>query len=466
MKSTTIVAAGGQSAEAATKIPEPVAVAADDLGATLPLGAAMADNLAYVWAALRSQGWDGPAGAAVINAVTADLPRRHTRQELEAAQQKARGITEPWPVLVERAREYARSLMQWESELEEAQEEAECAVERFRAALSEFPSPDAVASGGDLLDLDGEPQPPPWLVPGMIVRGRAHLISGDTGSFKSGFRSALMAAGLRGEPFLGRPVHARRFMVIDGENPRDEIVSQWRALGLRNKHMKNVHFVGAEARVELGTPQWNERLEREVEAFRPDVVFIDSVARTTAVAVLDNDSVVDLYAKTLGPLVAKYDLAIVLVHHERKGGGSGDRSQAALGARQWANQADAHLTLAAVGPYEETPAARGGVDTRRRFALRVPKMRGGLVDRPEHFEVRGRKREDGALVALELGAPKALTAAEEIIAAADKPLGRSELAKAAGMRHDGQRFRGGLKEAIESGRLEQREDALYERAAA
>jgi RecA-family ATPase len=65
---------------------------------------------------------------------------------------------------------------------------------------------------------------------------------------------------------------------------------------------------------------------REAEAFRPEVVFIDAVARTTAVAVFDNDSVTELYAKTLAPLALAYDLTLVLVHHERKSG-AGDRSE-------------------------------------------------------------------------------------------------------------------------------------------
>lgn len=135
-----------------------------------------------------------------------------------------------------------------------------------------------------------------------------------------------------------------------------------------------------------------------------------------------------------------------------------------MGARQWTAQADAHITLAPTGPYSEAPAREGGVQTRRPFAMRVPKLRGGTVDKPEHFEARGRKSAaGGALLELTVEAPRALTAAEEIVAVCDKPLGRGALAQAAGMPHDGRKFRSGLKEAIESGRLIKRDDGLYER---
>jgi hypothetical protein len=135
-----------------------------------------------------------------------------------------------------------------------------------------------------------------------------------------------------------------------------------------------------------------------------------------------------------------------------------------MGGRQWTAQADTHITLAQTGRYARRRrlGRRGDAATVRKCACQSC---GGTVDRPEHFEVRGRKdAPGGALLELAVETRRALPAAEEIVAACDQPLGRGELAKAAGMPHDG-RFRGGLEDAIDSGRLIPRDDGLYERPA-
>jgi hypothetical protein len=81
----------------------------------------------------------------------------------------------------------------------------------------------------------------------------------------------------------------------------------------------------------------------------------------TAADVNENDPVVALY-KALRPIASDLGVAIILLHHERKQqvGQTRDRSQAMLGARQWAGQADRQLTVRVNGHLEVTDRPDGG----------------------------------------------------------------------------------------------------------
>ena len=270
------------------------------------------------------------------------------------------------------------------------------------------------------------------------------MVSGDTGASKSIWRDAIVAAGLRGEKFLGRDVAATRFMVIDGENPRSIVHARMRALGINNEHWPRLHYTGRDKGVLLGRAEWDEWLRHEAESFRPDVIFIDSVAKCCAVALLDNDSVIALYRDVLVPLVSEFDCGLVLALHERKGrgGGTGDRSQDAMGARQWVDQADAQITLAATGKFQQTPDG----ETRRPFAMRTPKHRWAAEDQAEHYVITGRVREDQTPIKLTIQHPQAEPTNDEKLVAAvgEDRLGRSALAEAVGLHVKGTAFRNAL----------------------
>jgi len=422
-----------------------VEAAADDLCSEV-LGAIEEGDVsrsmacATVLAALRSQGWVGTPAETVFGTVMDG----YRNAELTAAGRHAKSIDSPWA-----------ALRDWCSDPGVA--------DVFQRVLRQTAPHKALttAPGGREFDLDAPDPPPPWIVEDTLIRGRTHLVSGDTGAGKSLVRDAIMAAGLRDETFLGRKVEAKRFMVIDGENPLSDVRTRWKALGIGNEHWPGIHFTDREAGVLLGTPEWDDWLRSEAETFQPDVLFIDTVARCTVVALLDNDSVIALYRDVLTPIVTDFDTALVMFTHERKGRASGDRSEATMGARQWADQADVHLTLAHTGKYEESADGAGS----RPFALRRPKVRSVTEDRPEHFEVRGRKAA-GTVVELAVGLPlRAVTAEEALIAACDEPLGRKALAEAVNMDPTGRGFRNALQRVMEAGQLvkDEGKDGLYGR---
>jgi hypothetical protein len=310
------------------------------------------------------------------------------------------------------------------------------------------------------LNLDAAPAPPDWIVEGLLAKRKRLMISGDQSTSKSTMVAAIIAAGLNGGTFLGRPVNARRFLLIDGEQDAEQIIEKWRPLGVRPEHLENVRVYGRGSGAKLlGTPEGNAWIAEVVESFRPDVIFLDTTGSTTSVKGLDNDAVAMLYRETLNPLIDRTGAALAYTHHERKSGGSGDRSDAALGARQWSNQADYHATLATAGRYTERPLEGEAVETRRAFVMRRPKVRGGAEDQPIRFEVRGVKdRPEGSTLNLRVTLPeREFSDAEAIAAACDGVTSRKALAEAVAWGGDGtgKRFVKALDDALDAKLIEQ-----------
>jgi hypothetical protein len=387
-----------------------------------------------------------------------------TNAELAAAERAAASITYPWQAWDE-IEVSARPRDDELAELHEAQEAAKLLRRLLRANAPIDPA--MPAPGGEKLSLNGKPTPPRWVCPGFAARGHVTMGSAAWGSAKSLLREEMMACSLLGRPFLGRSMPKLRFMVIDGENSREDVETRWRALGLSDDHLANVHFTGRQKGVKLGRADWNKWLEDEIEAFHPDALIIDSVMRCCLPG-LTNEEVTALFDELFVPLADKYDLAVIFTHHHRKAGAKGNLADAALGAMQFSGQADLTFTVATTKKLTITPRADGGFDTLSKFVLHFPKSgRGALLteDKPEYFEVRGVIDADGALQHLRLDHPKGEpTLDERILAELTQPLGRGALADCLGIHQTGSPFRTALARLAENSEIVKNDDGLYARA--
>lgn len=404
-------------------------------------------TFAVMVAALAAEGWTGRAAAELLGTAMDG----YEAAELAKARRAAESISNPWAAWADTPRDAS-----------EAAGVLRRLLRQHAPTAASMPAP-----GGVTLDLDAPPAPPRWLVPDFIVRGKTHMLHGPTHALKSGLIAAMLTASLTGRPFLGRKVEPLRWLIIDGENSREDLTDRLRALGLRSEHLPNLHLTTREAGVRLGDDDWNEWLRREADAFRPDVIVLDTVARTCAgVDSMNADSVVALYANVLAPLVDRHDCALLYTAHDRKSGGRAGTDDAANGSVQWAGQAEQTLTVTTTGALELTPQPDGTTTTRRKFSLRRPKGRTLTGQAPEHFEVHGRLAANGALVAFELVQPGAEpSTVERLLAELDTPLGTGALAKALGLNRTGDKLRKAIAEAIDGG-LIVKNDGLYERVAA
>jgi AAA domain-containing protein len=304
------------------------------------------------------------------------------------------------------------------------------------------------------VDFDAPPQPPDWVVPGIAARGRRTLLSAAHSGSKTSLIAGIVKAAVSGEDFLGQPVNAERILIYSGEESADQLAAEKLApMGVRNEHKPAIRIVGRGGFARLGTPEGDAAFIAQVEAFRPDLVVLDTSGTVIAVNPLDNEAVTEVYERTLNPVCDRVGAALLFTHHHRKGGASGNQREAALGAVQWENQADFVVTIRCVKPYAETPTGDGHVQTNSTFVMRWPKGRGGLVDAPFPYEIHGEKdapAPKGATLSLELRLPTAeLTDAEQIAAVVEGETARKAIAEALPWGGDGTgtKFRDALKAA-------------------
>lgn len=405
-----------------------------------------AEAIATMCAAIAYEGWSGKSADRLLSFVADGADEA----ELKAAKRAAASISSPWSAwsnLSEDASGHARTFRRH--------------LQQVEPGSGRVPDP-----GGTMLDLEAPAQPPRWLVPDFLVRGKVHMLSGATGSMKSGLRTAMMAASLTGTPFLGREVEKLRWLVIDGENSRDDLRALYKALGITTAHLReDVHLTTREKNVRLGEEEWDSWLRREIESFRPDVLIIDTVARCCAgIDGRSEDSVAEFFGDVLVPLVDHHDLALLYTAHHRKSGGRAGTDEAVLGSTQWAGQAEQTVTVAYTGPLTMKARADGGKDTHRNFVVRRPKGRALVENVPEHFTVTGQLDSSGALVDFKVSAPAGEpTPIEQLVGAlAGQPLGSGALAEALGMNRTAKKYMDLRDEAVGAGLIEKNADGLYE----
>jgi len=242
-------------------------------------------------------------------------------------------------------------------------------------------------------DLDAEPPEPDYIVADLIERRTVNVLSGDTGAAKSIHALDGAVAMVNGTTWLGRAIDGEglRVLYVDEENPSRVVHSRLRGLGLDNASKDNLRYFRRQG---IQLDDCTEWLRGQCAEFRPDVIFVDTAMAATGVEVNDNTAVVAFYREVLRPIAEEYGLAVIVLHHERKPGAQEKRNagMAMMGARQWAGQADVHMTLTAESGYVETPREHGGgVDTHKAFRFSVAKGRDGVPQRDERTHVRGVK---------------------------------------------------------------------------
>lgn len=169
------------------------------------------------------------------------------------------------------------------------------------------------------LDLGQTPPPANWLLEDLVSMGDVTLEVGPPGIGKSWVTLGLAVAIAQGwDTFLGRQLKQDgRVLYVDAENPLDVVLNRLRRLGLDDEGMGNMRYL------------WNQgiRLDRdpttfldEAIDFEPTLIVLDSLTRlhtqdennAGAMAALVNDSI--------QPLARSTGAAVMLIHHDNKGG--------------------------------------------------------------------------------------------------------------------------------------------------
>jgi hypothetical protein len=264
----------------------------------------------------------------------------------------------------------------------------------------------AVGAGPNLWDApecwdwSADPEPPDYLIAGLIERGTITVLTADTGAGKSWVAMALSVCVASGKSFLERAVQKGCVIYVDEENPQRIPRSRLRALGMTNEHRDRLHYYSRKG-FTVGDPTTNARLVEQITKVGADLLVIDTLmAATTVSEINDNNEVVAFY-KAMRAVTEQTGVTILITHHERKvqQGQRSGTGQASMGARQIAGQADGHLTLQ-LKEKASTDREDGGLDLRTVLVLNDAKDRDGVTVTPggEHVVIESVKDADRRLV--------------------------------------------------------------------
>ena len=158
-----------------------------------------------------------------------------------------------------------------------------------------------------------------WLLSNMISRGEMVLLSGAPGRGKSVFAMFLIHKMLKGGSiFLNEHVmQSCKVLFISGDQSDRTTRKRFREMGTTEipEFADNVRILSNFSLETL------DKLESEVDKFRPDLVVIDSLTSITlnsAIAEKDPEFAHAIYR--LKDLFSRYDAASVLIHHLNKAG--------------------------------------------------------------------------------------------------------------------------------------------------
>ena len=251
-------------------------------------------------------------------------------------------------------------------------------------------------------DFEAPPEPPRYIVGGLFERGTVNIVSSDTGAGKTWLSCSLIAAALAKAEWLGREVEAHRVIAVDEENPAAVIRARLRALGVTNEQVDALRYASRQG-VSLGDPDWNGWLLAQAVEHSADLILVDTAMAATNIEDVNNNSEAVAIYKGLRAIAEEADLAVVLFHHHRKSQAGQPRGggQAMMGGRQWAGQADAHITLSKKSE-DGTEPDLGDGHAAFNVELRVEKLRNGIEPPPEELQITT-QNEDGCLLVATVG---------------------------------------------------------------
>ena len=282
-------------------------------------------------------------------------------------------------------------------EIREVERIVEGLYKRYRPSFESspgLPPSAAIPKRLELLDVgllvDTDPLPVNWIVERRIAQGDVVLLAGQEGAGKSWMTLEVAIAGGGGRPILGRfrPWKLLTTLVVDEENPRDEVHRRLRALklawGIPASELADRVMVSRPCQgFTFRSEGYTKALIELVEKRRPDLIILDS-ATALSNAVDDNRALHTrrFFHDCLYPLRDVCGSTILLIHHMNKASWQTVPMLQGIGqvrGGDYAAASDCVLTLA--GP------ATANDGEPRRVVLRVEKTRRGITPDPLLYRI-------------------------------------------------------------------------------
>jgi hypothetical protein len=197
-----------------------------------------------------------------------------------------------------------------------------------------------------------------WLYGTYLIRGEITVLAAPGGAGKTAFATGVAVEIASGTEILGERIYGNdlRVLFINGEDGSAEIIRRIWAFCLAHANKlpstatDRLSVAGADdARVhKLSFLRTNERgvstldptgfavLEGALEALRPDVLMLDPLVVFCGGGNMNDNAAMSLVIRELKRLAFKFDCAVLVVHHTRKGADDGN-AEAISGASATVN---------------------------------------------------------------------------------------------------------------------------------
>lgn len=179
------------------------------------------------------------------------------------------------------------------------------------------------------LFTEGEEEDP-WLVEGLIARGRGHVLYSDAGLGKSLLTREIAAKLSAGLPLLGLPAGVPiRVLYLDNENtPRGDVLKSLQDMGLTPDQLENLFFASFPDIPSLNTEEGGAALEEVLDEIQPELVIFDTASRFVEGDENSNDTWNALY-NFAGKALKARGIAYIRIDHEGKSADKGQRGGSA-----------------------------------------------------------------------------------------------------------------------------------------
>jgi hypothetical protein len=239
-----------------------------------------------------------------------------------------------------------------------------------------------------------------WLYGTTVIRGEVTVGASPGGGGKTALFLAWaidIVAAIAGKERLGEKNYGRdlKVLYLSGEESREELRRRILAFcllhSIAEQDLARLYVAGADdARVQsMSFLRVQERntvldeagfqvLESALQSLRPDLVVIDPLVVFCGGGDMNNNTAMSLLMRKLKALAVRYDCAILLVHHTKKGGDRGD-AEAVLGAATIVNLA--RRAIMPVPMTEEDAKAVGILPSERFPYLKLVDAKSNLAPR-------------------------------------------------------------------------------------
>ena len=176
-----------------------------------------------------------------------------------------------------------------------------------------------------------------WLVEGLLLAGGSSMLIGPPKAGKTTLAETIALAVAGGVPLFGRVVRRGRVLLVSLEEKRREVQRQFHRMGAGPQ---DDVLIFADPRVPEDLP-WKVSLA--VHEYKPALVIIDPLWKFCRVKDANDYAAVNEAIQPLHDMARSSGAHVCVLHHTRKGGGSG--GEESLGSTAFTGAFDTILSL-------------------------------------------------------------------------------------------------------------------------